>query len=362
MTRIMTDIDRIKITKGNQLVEIKLLEVGARLKTRHQKVILAVVGQISPDDEDFKNYRMTINELMSLTGISGENLYRDIHSICSCLTTSGITINEPSNPKGFLVTAWFSHAEYLPSEGLVEFAISPKLKPYLLQLKSSFTTYHLKQIRQLKSLYSIRLYELLRQFLPLNEINNGRQTAFRDITLNDLREYLGVEKDRYPKFYDFRRYVLERSQEELKLRTDLAFDFNPVRRGRKVGSIKFKIRHNEKFVEVENDDFTVGAVTPSSDESGHQDAMKYILSFIPDATSEQILMICRTYPREVFLEGLLDLMKAQSAGVVKGSHLNYYLGILKNKRKEEQEAVKQKAKTTKEKLSDRSWDESQNLD
>ena len=70
MSEIMTDIDRIKITKGNQLVEVKLLEVGNRLKLRDQKVILAVIGQISPDDEDFKDYRVTINELMALTGIT----------------------------------------------------------------------------------------------------------------------------------------------------------------------------------------------------------------------------------------------------------------------------------------------------
>ncbi|MFK0573271.1 replication initiation protein [Endozoicomonas sp.] len=361
MARIMTDIDHIKITKANQVVEIKLLEVGTRLKMRDQKVILAVVGQISPDDEDFKNYRITINELISLTGISKENLYRDIHSICTCLTTSAITIKEPSNPKGFLVTAWFSHAEYLPSDGLVEFAISPKLKPYLLQMKSSFTTYHLNQVAQLKSTYSFRLYELFRQFLPLNGVNNGRQAAFRDITLKDLREYLGVEKGRYPKFYDFRRYVLERSQAELKLHTDLMFDFNPVRKGRKVDSIKFKIGHNEKFVEVESEESIVDTVIPS-DAAVHKDAMQYILSFIPDATSKQILTICRTYPREVFLEGLLDLMKAQSAGVVKGSDINYYIGILKNKRREDQAATKPESKSTEEKLTDRSWAEGLDLD
>ena len=361
MSEIMTDIDRIKITKGNQLVEVKLLEVGNRLKLRDQKVILAVIGQISPDDEDFKDYRVTINELIALTGISKENLYRDIGKICIRLMSSVITIKEPDNPKGFLMVTWFAHSRFHPDKGYVEFSVSPELKPYLIQVKSQFTSYNLKQVVHLKSTYAIRLYELLRQFFPVNSVRSGQKVAFREITLIDLREYLGVKKGRYAKFNEFKRNVLDRCQQELAKHTDLKLEYTLIRAGRRVNSIKFRIEHNEKFGDVENDDFIAGTVTPS-DESVHQDAMKYILSFIPDATGEQILMICRIYPREVLLEGLLDLMKAQSAGIVKGSHLNYYLGILKNKRKEEREAVQQKPKTTNEKLSDRSWADDMDLD
>ena len=145
------------------------------------------------------------------------------------------------------MVTWFSHARYLPSEGCVEFSISPELTPYLLKMQKNFTSYNLKQVVNLQSVYSIRLYELLRQFLPLRNVKQGKLTAWREIDLSTLRGYLGVMPDKYPKFYDFRRYVLERAHSELKEKTDLVFDFEVVRTGRKIGAIKFTIRHNERF-------------------------------------------------------------------------------------------------------------------
>lgn len=362
--KIMTDIDQIKITKANKLTEVRLLEVGNRLKLRDQKVILAVMGQLSPDDEDFKDYRLTLNELISLTGIHKDDLYRDIHAICNRLMSTVITIKEPENPDGFLMVTWFSHAEYSPSAGYVEVSISPRLKPYLLQLKSHFTTYSLKQVVHLKSTYSIRLYELLRQFLPVKGVNNGRAVAFREITLTDLREYLGVEKGRYARFVDFKRYILERCQMELAEHTDLKFEYTQIRAGRRVNSIKFRIEHNEKFVEVEREELTGDLEVSATENNALQDTLQYILLYLPDATNEQMFMICSTYSREVIFEGLLDLVKARTSGAIKGSDVNYFMGILKNKRREDQghALIQPKPKTTKEKLSDRSWAEDMDLD
>lgn len=363
MPRIMTDIDHIKITKANKLVEVKLLEVGNRLKLRDQKVVLAVVGQMSPEDEDFKHYQVTINELVALTGITSENLYRDIDKICLRLMSSVITIKEPGNQKGFLMVTWFSHSRFYPDKGCVEFSVSPELKPYLLQVKNQFTTYSLNQVVHLKSTYSIRLYELLRQFLPVKGVNNGRSVAFREITVTDLREYLGVEKGRYSRFVDFRRYILDHCQKELAEHTDLKFEYTLIRAGRRINSINFKIEHNEKFVEVENSDVASVAIRRREEASlAFLGGAECILSRIPDATNEEVLLICSAYSKEVILEGLLDLIRAKASGGVKGSDINYYKGILKNKRREDQVAVKPAPKTTEEKLSDRSWAEGIDLD
>ena len=362
MSGVTTETDRLKITKANKLVEITLIETNTRLSLRDQKVILAVVGQISPDDKDFSDYRISIAELVKLTGISDENLYRDIRTICSRLMSSVITIKEPDNPDGFLMVTWFSHARYRASEGEVEFSISPELKPYLLQLKEQFTTYHLNQVINLQSTYSIRLYELLRQFLPLKAVQKGRASSFRDLSLNDLRGYLGVASGKYPKFFDFRRYVLEKAQVELEDKTDLSFDFEPVRKGRKISSIRFIIRHNIKLEEVEADELHGDLMIPLDTTKLDEYVSNAICSQLPDMSEEELSLIAELYPRDIILEALFDLMRVMSSGAIRNNPVDYYHGILKNKQKEAQMSEKKSVKSTEEKLTDRSWAEGLDLE
>ncbi|MFK0572056.1 replication initiation protein [Endozoicomonas sp.] len=354
----MSDIDHIKITKANKLTEVRLLEVGNRLKLSDQKVVLAVVGQLSPNDEDFKDYHVKVSELVSLTGIAKENLYREIEAICNRLISSVITIKEENNLEGFVKVTWFSHAEYIPSQGIIGFSFSPRLKPYLLQLKSHFTTYSLKQVVHLKSTYSIRLYELLRQFLPLKGVNNGRSVAFREITLVDLRDYLGVEKSRYAKFYEFKRNVLDRCQLELAEHTDLKFEYTQIRAGRKINSINFKISHNAQFEEIDDGETAI----PVPDSLMDKVFTKNIRELVPDISDFEIGMLTGAYSTEILYEAMYALYQAKVEGRIKGTALDYYRGILKNTRREDQAANPAASKSTAEKLTDRSWADGLNLD
>lgn len=54
--------------------------------------------------------------------------------------------------------------------------------PYLLQLKERFTRYELKNILYFKNKYSIRIYELLKQYEKIGK---------REINIKELRGYLG---------------------------------------------------------------------------------------------------------------------------------------------------------------------------
>ena len=74
MTEVCTDLERLKVTKANKLIEIILIETTTRLSLRDQKIVLAVISQLRPDDAAFKKYRMTISELVELTNINRKNL------------------------------------------------------------------------------------------------------------------------------------------------------------------------------------------------------------------------------------------------------------------------------------------------
>ena len=127
--------------------------------------------------------------------------------------------------------SWVSYVEYDVSNGKIEIAFDPRLKPYLLQLKREFTSYKLKHVLELKSSYSIRIYEILKKWQTIGKI---------EIQLEDLRKMLGVT-DKYLEYHNFKKRVLNKAKTEINEKTDLSFDFEEVKTGRMVTGIKFFI-------------------------------------------------------------------------------------------------------------------------
>ena len=127
--------------------------------------------------------------------------------------------NEKDN-KLFL-THWVQSANYEIGTGYVEFTFDPALKPYLLHLKSSFLKYQLKNIVQLRSTYSIRIYELLKQYEKIGE---------RTFDLYELREILGLGVEEYKLYGNFKRYILQPAKREIPKKTDICFEFQEKKR------------------------------------------------------------------------------------------------------------------------------------
>ena len=90
-------------------------------------------------------------------------------------------------------------AKYLRQEGAVLLCFDPKLKPYLLQLKGNFTCSRLDMLLNFKSQYTMRIYNLLKQYEGLGE---------RQIEVDFLREILGLRENQYKRYNDFKKDIL----------------------------------------------------------------------------------------------------------------------------------------------------------
>ncbi|PGT74076.1 initiator RepB protein, partial [Bacillus cereus] len=118
----------------------------------------------------------------------------------------------------------------------------PLLKPFLLELNNKFTSYRLGNIIKLKSTYSIRIYELLKQYENITE---------RTICLENLRYYLDAVHI-YPNYANFKQRILHPVQKELNENTDITFDFQEIKLGKKVYKIKFIIYSKKKSKKSSN--------------------------------------------------------------------------------------------------------------
>ncbi|HLR00474.1 MAG TPA: replication initiation protein [Sphingobacterium sp.] len=221
------------VTQSNSLIEAKHTQA---LSLREQKIILTFVSMIQQDDEDFKIYSLPIKEFHKLVQLKGREHYTQIKRIIKKLMEK--TIEIPKADGGYLITHWATHVEYLAGKGIIQFSFEPKLKPYLLQLKRTFTSYRLNNIMSLGSYYSIRFYEFFKKW---------EKTGKWRTSLKHLKSLLGITQKSYEVYGNLKNRVIKPSIEELNQETDLNIELEEIKRGRQVVELVFKIANKKKI-------------------------------------------------------------------------------------------------------------------
>ena len=206
-----------------------MVEAAYKLSINQQKVVLLLASSIKPGDENFQPYQINIKDFANLLGLKNKNFYNEISHLTKDLLSRTLSITTEDS---LLQINWLSSVQYFKGSGVIELCFDPKMKPYLLQMKERFTTYRLKEVIQLKSSFSIRIYELLKQYEKIGE---------RIFLLEALRQHLGIGSEEYLLYGDFKRRVLLASQTELAAKTNISFDFEEIKEGRKVTKIRFVI-------------------------------------------------------------------------------------------------------------------------
>ena len=217
------------VTQSNTLVEAKYY-----LSLYEQRLILMLISMVEPNDEDFKNYAIKVDDFRGLIGLKTKNLYPKVKSLLRGLRNKDIEI--PKGGKNYLITGWISDAEY--RDGIVYLSFSAKLKPYLIALKTNFTSHKLGVAIRFKGVYTIRIYTLLKQYERVGE---------RVFSLEEFRDILGIKDGQYSQFFDFKRRTITQAQKELSEKkdsvfvSDINFNFEPIKTGRKITGLKFHI-------------------------------------------------------------------------------------------------------------------------
>jgi plasmid replication initiation protein len=127
---------------------------------------------------------------------------------------------------------WVYSTTYVDGNGMVQLCLTPAVIEQISRLEAEFTSYQLKQIVNLQSAYSIRIYELLAQYKTIGE---------RSFLLSELKEILQLG-DKYSAYGHFKSKVLMPSVGEVNANTDLNISFEERKVGRSVVQLDFSIK------------------------------------------------------------------------------------------------------------------------
>jgi plasmid replication initiation protein len=217
------------VTKSNQLIES-----SCKLTLQQQKIICAVASKVRITDTEFTEYTFHMKELAELLELNQKGYYAEVRKVIRSLQKQVFTIIDTTG--GEIKSKdlnWFYRAEYNETKNTVSLKFAEDLKPFLLQLKENFTSYQLTNVIKLNSSYTLRLYEIL------------KSKVFKKEFIISLSELYRMILNQYKRYTDFKKNVLERCKKEVKEKTDITFDYEEIKTGRKVTSIKFIISSNK---------------------------------------------------------------------------------------------------------------------
>lgn len=222
--------------EGQDLVVTKhnnLIEASYKLTLNEQRLILSCVAQIDSRKSLPKNnlFTLTAKEFSDLYGIDESNAYKALDEAASTLYERDIRTYDGRCRERF---RWVCGIKYHDQEGKVTLGFSSWIIPYLTQLHKHFSSYPLKQISGLKSVYAIRLFEFLMQF---------KNTEKHIVSVEKFKERLGLQDD-YKRFYDLKKWVIAPAIKELKEKSGLNVSFKTIkgRTGRAIQQLEFSFR------------------------------------------------------------------------------------------------------------------------
>jgi plasmid replication initiation protein len=230
--------DRLIIRKANDLIEAK-----CKLTLEEQKIMNFLIAQIQFEDKEFKEYEITVDDFCKVTGCMKSGVYARLIEVGKKLTTTSLILQ---NGARLSVLTWLSEAHYYTGEGRLTFTFAPSLKPYLIEMKQYgyFTMYEYSNIKRLRSVFSVRLYELLKKEMGFYSKAGDGGLKHYDFGLAKLKNILDVS-EKYKMYADFKKNVLLVAQRELQEKCDICFTFEEIRKGRKYQTVRFFITQNK---------------------------------------------------------------------------------------------------------------------
>lgn len=261
-------IENLSVKKSNALVSAKYQ--SSLIENQIMAIALTRIESKAKSGNEALHSTLYPGELKRIIG-DPQNIYRTLKKVSNVMTGHTIFIEDGNG--NFRAHAIVTDAIY--ENGVFTINFNENLRPHVLGLEKSYTSYELSVLTGFKKNASFRLYELLKSHIYKGRKNpEGRVDVVYN--LSELRFMIGLangddqrvrnaaaamaphvdwdilytkleKKDRkYEVWADFQRCVLQPAQQELKEKSNIRFEYEGRRtRGRKISEILFSIYPNE---------------------------------------------------------------------------------------------------------------------
>lgn len=213
-----------------------LIEARYNFSIWEMRLFKTMVSLIKPADQEFKKTIVPIKEILDEyeMGNSGfaYGLVKEAYKNLKKRFVYVPYINE-TGQKRLQIMPLFTLID-IPLEirdvkdSYVILKFNDDLKPFLLQVQNRYTLYDPIILKNIDSSYTVRVYELLKEYEFRGEAK---------IELDEFREMIGTKeydedfniiKDTFKVWQDLKRYVIIPAHADINLKTDICFEYEPI--------------------------------------------------------------------------------------------------------------------------------------
>lgn len=230
----------IIIPEKNVKVANEFISAQYKLSLLEFKAFLAITTVYDQDNyKDFYNIReFKFRDLANNIGLNREAGYtKKLEKILTQLSDAKIRIQKrydaDEEKEQWIVGHLLSSIEAM-GDGTVELIFDPKLIKYFTGLTERYTYLEIQTLLTFSSIYSIRIFNLLKQF----------KQKSKSFNIDELKEMLLIT-NKYKNFSDFKRFVIDPAVKDINEHSTLkvSYETDGVK-GRKVNTITFTCYEN----------------------------------------------------------------------------------------------------------------------
>ncbi len=244
-------MSKTKFTGKNNMLVVKdnaLIGASYNLDVVEQRLILLAIVEARETGKGINaNDALTIHasSYIQQFNVERQTAYQALKDASKDLFARQFSYQELSakgNPTT-ITSRWVSQIGYTDEEASVQLIFSPAVVPLITRLEQHFTSYELKQVRQLSSRYAIRLYELLIAWR-----STGKTPIFE---LTEFRNQLGIADDEYKRMELFKRRVLEVAISQVNDFTDIVVKYEQHKKGRTISGFSFDFKQKQERKKID---------------------------------------------------------------------------------------------------------------
>lgn len=234
----------MKITKSNAIINSSY-----RLSLNEMRIVLYGLSYIDPTADEFPLFhQIHIRELAEFYNIGEKDrgsFYDDIkHALITKFWERDFSYFDEEKGKT-VKRRWLIGVEYGGKDGGLAYHYNPLIRKELQKLARRFTSYFLTNVADMKSTYSMRIYEVAVMYLNAS----GKKKAVFNKKIEDLKHHLDIS-EKYKKFSDMKKRVLEHARKEINKHSDITVNYEVIKLGRSPHTIKFTVtRKNRRKVQ-----------------------------------------------------------------------------------------------------------------
>lgn len=178
---------------------------------------------------------VSTQKYIDMFGIPNQAAYKLLQDTCKSLFKRQFSYTEAADSTYLWhrTSHWIVDIAYMNETETIALSLTPAVIASIDYLEEHLSSYDVRKVAKLTNAHTIRLYELL------NTLHS--KSKIPQVSIEELRDKLGVLEHEYKRIFDFKRQVLDYSIKQINEHTDLKVSYEQHKKVRTISGFTFKI-------------------------------------------------------------------------------------------------------------------------